>query len=165
MNIRLKSTISTPKAKQITRKAEKALLNERIRTINNTITMATTERDACINNLLEVFPTEIMEECKRLIDLRREAYFTKVKMRQLAKLERLCHKNRGGCSNNKDGRQSSKERTVQSFTSNSENRDGTVPNNNNRWVVNLSGQPLDEAEIKVLTHGPNFAITSRSPPW
>ena len=125
--------------------------------------MATTKRDTCINNLLEVFPTEIMEECKRFIDLRREAYFIKVKMRQLAKLERLCHKNRGGHSNNKDGRQGSKERTVQSFTSNSEDRDGTVTNNNNRWVVNLSGQPLDEAEIKVLTHGPNFAITSRAP--
>ena len=87
VSIKLKSNISTPKAKQITRKAEKALLNERIRTINNTITMATTKRDTCINNLLEVFPTEIMEECKRFIDLRREAYFTKVKMRQLAKLE------------------------------------------------------------------------------
>ena len=87
MSIRLKSNISTPKAKQITKKAEKALLNKRIRTINNTITMATTERDTCINNLLEVFPTEIMEECKRFIDLRREAYFTKVKMRQLAKME------------------------------------------------------------------------------
>ena len=48
---------------------------------------------------------------------------------------------------------------------NTEDRDGTETNNNNRWVVNLSGQPLDEAEIKVLTHGPNFAITSRAPPW
>ena len=163
VSIRLKSNISTPKAKQIIRKAEKALLNERIRTINNTITMATTKRDTCINNLLEVFPTEIMEECKRFIDLRREAYFTKVKMRQLAKLERLCHKNRGGCSNNKDGGQGGKERNALRFTSNTEDRDGTETNNNNRWVVNLSGQPLDEAEIKVLTHGPNFAITSRPP--
>ena len=104
VSIRLKSNITTPKAKQITRKAEKALLNERIRNINNTITMATTKRDTCINTLLEVFPKEIMEECKIFIDLRREAYFRKVKMRQLAKLERLCHKNRGGHSNNKDGR-------------------------------------------------------------
>ena len=165
VSIRLKSNITTPKAKQITRKVERALLNERIRNINNTITMATTKRDTCINTLLEVFPKEIMEECKRFIDLRREAYFRKVKMRQLVKLERLCHKNRGGRSNNKDGRQGRKERTVSSFTSkNNENRDGTIQNIKSRWVVNLSGQPLDEAEMKVLTHGPNFAITSRSPP-
>ena len=87
VSIRLKSNITTPKAKQITRKVGKALLNERIRNINNTITMATTKRDTCINTLLEVFPKEIMEECKRFINLRREAYFRKVKMRQLVKLE------------------------------------------------------------------------------
>ena len=80
VSIRLKSNITTPKAKQITRKAEKALLNERIRNINNTITMATTKRDTCMNTLLEVFPKEIMEECKRFINLRREAYYMKVKM-------------------------------------------------------------------------------------
>ena len=74
--------------------------------------MATTERDTCINTLLEVFPKEIMEECKRFINLRREAYYMKVKMRQIAKLEQLCHKNRGGCSNNKDGGQGRKDRTV-----------------------------------------------------
>ena len=57
-----------------------------------------------------------------------------------------------------------KNRTVPGLTSrNNENRDGTVSNINNRWVVNLSGQPLTEAEYKVLTHGPNFAVTSRSP--
>ena len=33
-----------------------------------------------------------------------------------------------------------------------------------RWVVNLSSQPLTEAETKLLAHGPNFAVTSRSPP-
>ena len=115
VSIRLKSNITTPKAKQITRKAEKALLNERIRNINNTITMATTKRDTCMNTLLEVFPKEIMEECKRFINLRREAYYMKVKMRQIAKLEQLCHKNRGGCSNNKDGRQGGKDRAGTRF--------------------------------------------------
>ena len=31
------------------------------------------------------------------------------------------------------------------------------------WVVNLSSQPLTEAETKLLVHGPNFAVTSRKP--
>ena len=125
--------------------------------------MATTKRDTCMNTLLEVFPKEIMEECKMLINLRREAYYIKVKKRQIAKLERLCRKNRGGHPNIKDGRQ---DTTVQVSTSNNttnENIDGTVSNIKNRWVVNLSGQPLTEAEYRVLTHGPNFAITSRTP--
>ena len=140
------------------------LLNERIRNINNTITMATTKRDTCMNTLLEVFPTEIMEECKMLINLRREAYYMKVKMRQIAKLEQLCHKNRGGHSNNKDGRHGREDTTVPVLTSNNnEKTDGTITNIKNRWVVNLAGQPLTEAEYRVLTHGPNFAITSRTP--
>ena len=30
--------------------------------------------------------------------------------------------------------------------------------------MNLSSQPLTQAETSLLTHGPNFAVTSRSPP-
>ena len=167
VSVRLKSNITTPKAKQITRKAEKAPLNERIRNINNTITMATTERDTCMNTLLDIFPKEIMEECKMFINLRREAYYTKVKMRQIAKLEQLCHKNRGGHPNINDGRHGGQDTIEPDSTSNNtmtnENMDGTVSNIKNRWVVNLSGQPLTEAEYRVLTHRPNFAITSRTP--
>ena len=37
-------------------------------------------------------------------------------------------------------------------------------NTKDRWVVNLSSQPLSLAERSLLTHGPNFAVTSRSPP-
>ena len=32
-----------------------------------------------------------------------------------------------------------------------------------KWVVNLLGQPLTDAEYRVLAHRPNFAITSRTP--
>ena len=49
--------------------------------------MATTKRDTCMNNLLDIFSKEIMEEYKKLINLRREAYYIKVKNRQIAKLE------------------------------------------------------------------------------
>ena len=36
--------------------------------------------------------------------------------------------------------------------------------NRSRWVVNMSNKPLMEAQEKLLTHGPNFAITARCPP-
>ena len=87
VSVKLRSNIKTPRAKIITRKVERALLNERVRNINNTITMATCKRDTCMNTLSEVFPKEIMEECARLIFFRREAYYIKVKNRQIAKLE------------------------------------------------------------------------------
>ena len=87
VSVKLRSNFKTPRAKIITRKVERALPNERIRIINNTIAMATSKRDTCMNAILEVFPKEIMEECARLIFLRREAYYIKVKNRQIAKLE------------------------------------------------------------------------------
>ena len=87
VSAKLRSSFKTPRAKNIIKKAERALLNERVRNINNTITMATCERDTCMNTLSEVFPKEIMEECARLILLRREAYYIKVRNRQIAKLE------------------------------------------------------------------------------
>ena len=87
VSVKLRSNIKTPRANIFTKKAERALLNERVRNINNTITMATCERDTCMNTLSEVFPKEIMEECARLIFLGREAYYIKVKNRQIAKLE------------------------------------------------------------------------------
>ena len=165
VSVKLKSNLTTPKARQIIRKTERVLLNERIRNINNTITMATTKRDTCINTLFEVFPKEIMEECKMFINLRREAYFLKVRNRQMSKLEQLCHKNRSGHSNNQDGRHG-RDRTVPVITSESnleKMTEGTIPNTKDKWVVNLSGQPLTDAEYRVLAHGPNFAITSRTP--
>ena len=39
VSIRLKQNIKTPKGLQIIKKAEKALLNERVRSINNTLIM------------------------------------------------------------------------------------------------------------------------------
>ena len=34
-----------------------------------------------------------------------------------------------------------------------------------RWVKNLSGVPLTKAQASLLTHGPNFAVTPRHPPY
>ena len=87
VSVQLKSNIRTPKARIITKKVERALLNERIRSINNTIAMATSKRDTCMNILLDIFSKEIMEECAKFINLRREADYIKVRNRQKAKLE------------------------------------------------------------------------------
>ena len=32
------------------------------------------------------------------------------------------------------------------------------------WVRNISSTPLTEAQVKVLSHGPNFAVVPRYPP-
>ena len=55
---RLKSTFKTPKSKEIIRKAERALLNERVRLINNSLAMFQELRDTCINNLSTILEDE-----------------------------------------------------------------------------------------------------------
>ena len=54
VSICITKNIGTPKGFQIIRRAEKALLNERVRSINNTINMLKTQRDTCIDCLERV---------------------------------------------------------------------------------------------------------------
>ena len=72
VRIKLKSTVKTPKGIYIVRKAERMLMNERIRSINNTITMFKWQIDTCINSLRSSTGVEAMEECHRFISYRRE---------------------------------------------------------------------------------------------
>ena len=51
VSICLKQNIKTPKGLQIIRKAERALLTERVRSINNTLNMLKSQRDICIDQL------------------------------------------------------------------------------------------------------------------
>ena len=58
VSVRLKSTFKTPKSKEIIRKAERALLNEQVRSINNSLTMFKELRDTCMNNLSTILEDE-----------------------------------------------------------------------------------------------------------
>ena len=51
VSIRLKCNIKTPKGYYAIKKAERALLNERIRSINNTLNMLSYQRHTCIDSL------------------------------------------------------------------------------------------------------------------
>ena len=92
VSVGLKSTFKTPKSKQIIRKAERALLNEQVRLVNNFLTMFKEQRDTCMNNLSTVLDDERMSECKSFIKTRKEVRHQKTLKRQMSKFERLCHK-------------------------------------------------------------------------
>ena len=72
VSVRLRSNVKTPKGRQIIKKGERALLNERIRTINNSIAMFTIQRDTCMNQLKDNLDKETMEKCERFIKEKRE---------------------------------------------------------------------------------------------
>ena len=166
VSIRLRSTIKTPKGKQIIKKVERALLNERIRSINNTLSMLKQRKDTCIFQLEEKLDRESMEECRQFIKIKREARHLNTLDRQRNNLERLCQKNRGaksGCSNIHHGDHSNNvnRNTRQKF-------DNASPSQGQRseikWVRNISSNPLTEAQVKLLSHRPNYAMVPKNPP-
>ena len=95
-SIRLKSNIKTPKGKYIIKKAELALLNERIRAINNSIAMFKMVIDTCMIQLESILDEKTMEDCYRYIKYRREGRHQKTLDRHISKFNRMCHRNTGG---------------------------------------------------------------------
>ena len=92
VSIRLRSNIRSPKGNNIIKGAEKALLNERIRMVNNPITMFETQIDTCMNWLKGILDKDSMEECMVFIKTRREFRHIKSQIRQVNKFNWLCHK-------------------------------------------------------------------------
>ena len=92
VSIRLKSNIRSPKGLNIIKRAEKALLNERVRNINNTITMLEKEIDTCMNELYSTIDREMRENCLVFIKTRKEARHIKTQLRQINKFNQLCQR-------------------------------------------------------------------------
>ena len=116
VNIRLRSTIRTPKGKQIIKKVDRDLLNERIRSINNTLSMLKEQRDTCIFQLEERLDRESMEECRNFIKIKRESRHYKTLERQRNKLERLCQRNRSAKNGHSNIQHGNHNNTVNSNT-------------------------------------------------
>ena len=188
-SIKLKSNIRTPKGQHIIYKAEKSLLNERIRNINNTIAMLKLQVDTCINLLETNLDRKSMDEYCRFIDSKREKRHHQTMKCQLGKLDRIqkqkLYQNKGGWSkqhlyhdqttvqanvtakennldlNSNNSNQSNNERN---HKSNQKSDQKMKRDHERKWVHNLSSTPLTDTQMKVLSTGPNFAILLRNPP-
>ena len=162
VSIHLHKNIRTPKGLQIVRRAERALMNERIRSINNTLNMVRDLRDTCINQLREVLNNEWMDKCREFIEVGREHQHLKTLNRQKLKFERLLDKEKvreGNCTTlhgGHDGNHSDLTKQNNAIEHNTR-RDNT-------WVNNLSSTHLTQEEEKALSNGPNYAIVPRIPP-
>ena len=129
VSVRLKSNVKTPKGRQIIKKAERALLNERIRSINSSIAMFTIQRDTCMNQLKDNLDKETMEKCEKFIKEKREIRHLKTLDQQISKFERVCHKKTGGCISNQHG-----ERSVRTIHVQDRSKINQTTNNNNKHL-------------------------------
>ena len=172
VSIKLKSTVKTPKGTYIVRKAEKMLMNERVRVINKSITMFNCQIDTCINNLERLLEKEVLEECHRFIRVRREKRHTHTQKRQIEKFNRLWQRNSGGHSNSDPGRRAEGSSENKVKQDQRKKQISNLENNNpqpqqqqqeKKWVHNLSNITLTEVQEKVLAHGPNFAVVTNEP--
>ena len=100
VSVRLKTNIRTTKGLEIIRKAEKQLLNECIRTINNQLEMFMIRKDTCINRFKSIVQDhKLLEECENLMKKIIESRHLRVLDRQKAKYEVLQQQKLGGHSN------------------------------------------------------------------
>ena len=95
VNIKLKSTLTTSKARQIIRKAEKDLLQARVKVINNTLGQVAKQTEECRAQLASIISAERLRECQGFINKVSELRFTKVRQRQLNKFNILINKKEG----------------------------------------------------------------------
>ena len=100
VSVRLKTNIHTTKGLDIIRRAEKQLLNECIRSINNQLEMFMFKRDKCYLKLKCIIDQKTMEECEKLIKNVIESRHKRVLERQRAKNEVL-YQHKIGCHSNK----------------------------------------------------------------
>ena len=95
VSIKLKSTLDTSKARQIIRKAEKDLLQARVKAINNILDQVDRQIQECRAKLASIILAERLGECQDFINKVSELRFTKVKQRQINKLNQLVSKKEG----------------------------------------------------------------------
>ena len=107
-SLKLKSNIKTSRGKSILERAERQVMNEHVRNINNTIATRTCSRDTCMKTLQDQISGFYFEECSNFIERVKESRHQTVLNRQLAKFDRLWQRYRGvwpqehaenGCSN------------------------------------------------------------------
>ena len=87
--------MKTEKARKIIRKAERDLLQARVKSINSLLGYNVKQRELCRSQLASILSTSTMNKCQELIDKLNEFRYLKVRERQINKSNRLLHKKEG----------------------------------------------------------------------
>ena len=94
-SIKLKSTLKSTRANKILRKAEKDLLQARVKSINYILDQTSKQLEECRSKLVTIVSTQKLRECQDFVDKVGEIRFNKVKLRQVNKLNLLTIRKEG----------------------------------------------------------------------
>ena len=172
VSVRLKTNINTTKGLETIRRAEKQLLNEHVRIINNQPEIFMLKKDTCIDKLKNIIKDQtILLQCEVLMNNVVESRHTRVLERQRAKYEALHQQKLGGRSY--QGLHYKQDTQLQTGQKQPTTHD-TIPKaglpipgtteETKKWVINLSDQPLTEEQEKILAYRPKFVIKPKRPP-
>ena len=146
-SLRLKCPINTQNARSIIEKAEKQLLCERLRVINNKLdglNSENTESGFILNS--RGYPDDLKQRISRHLVESREKEFQNVSARQKKKLDRLAEKQ----AKRDQKRNQNVSKHVDLDLSGAQLK---------RWVVNLSKYKTTAVQNKVLARGLNYAVS------
>ena len=158
VSLKLKNHIRTQRGRSIIEKAEKQLLNERVKSINYKIECFDHDRYMYMNELKELVGEDqvIWQACLEEINKRRELRHIRVMKRQIKKFEKLV-------KNLEDEIQGGHSKHLGDHTKDNNNKENG-PDKVKKWVINLSSVPLTKDQEDLLAHGPNFVIIPKKPP-
>ena len=125
------------RAKDIIFKAERSLLNERIRQYNFTLDVLKGNYRQLESELRGILPEEAWVRVLEFADKGQKAEHNLVKHRQIRKFRKLQSEKENEENVNKEGEKSRKD----------------------KWVVNISSRKLTTPEVSVLENGLNFAVS------
>ena len=142
---------------------KKQLLQDRVRCINAMLEHNRNSINKCRSDIASMVTTIDRDKCCKFIKKVSKARFTKVKERQVRKLNSLFNKTSNnnnevsaralGNNNNNWSCNNSQMQGLENSNNNQTNN-----NNNSKWVINLSKTPLTKGQESVLAKGPNFAL-------
>ena len=169
--VRSKQNISTS-ARKIIEKAEKQLMQDRVRIINKTTEASKDKGTQNKTKLVSMVSQADLDRCSNFIEKVRLERFNQVKARQVRKVCILCNKNTvNQASNNKDSNNRTSLGVNLDSTDNNnqavrQSNNKQIGNNNqdSKWGINLSKTELTPAQKSVLSKDPNFAITPNNIP-
>ena len=181
VSIRLKPVASkqhiSPSARKIIEKAEKQLLQDRVRGINKTIQDSKDQANSSRSKLVAIITQVDLDRCTDFIEKVRLERFKQVKNRQVRKLHILSSKhlnaqvnnnrdnnNRGTLGVNANNIDSNEHRVRHGKDQQTRYHNQDNINSNSKWVINLSKVELTRAQRSLLEKGPNFAISPSNIP-